>query len=69
MTKARRPGRNNAKAASSLAGVNAEGPAAGKKTNARTVEKSGGAANAGDLPEEFRDALQSYFQQLEERAN
>jgi hypothetical protein len=69
MTKARTPGRNNVKASSSLAGTNAEGPAAGKKTNARTVEKSGGAANAGDLPEEFRDALQSYFQQLEDRAN
>ena len=40
-----------------------------QQANARTVEKSGGAANAGDLPEEFRDALQSYFQQLEDRAN
>jgi hypothetical protein len=69
MTKARKSGGNNAKAASSLAGTNAEGPAAGKKGNTRTIEKSAGAANAGDLPEEFRDALQSYFQQLEDRAN
>lgn len=69
MTKARKPGGNNAKASSTLAGVNAEGPAGGKKSNGRTVEKSSGAANAGELPEEFRDALQSYFQRLEERSN
>jgi hypothetical protein len=69
MTRARTAGRNNAKAASTLAGTSAEGPAAGRKTDGRTVEKSGGAANAGDLPEEFRDALQSYFQQVEERSN
>jgi hypothetical protein len=29
------------------------------------VEKAGGASDAGDWPEEFRDQLQSYFQQLE----
>jgi hypothetical protein len=69
MTQARKAGRNNAKSNSSLAGVAAEGAGAGRKANERIVDKSGGAANAGELPEEFRDALQSYFQQVEERSN
>ena len=68
MSKARTAGRNASKNASGLAGINAQGPG-GVKTNARTVEKSAGAANVGELPEEFRDALQSYFQGLEERKN
>ncbi len=68
MSKARTAGRNASRNASSLAGIHAAGPG-GVKTNARTVEKSAGAANAGELPEEFRDALQSYFQGLEERKN
>lgn len=68
MSKARTPGRNASRNASSLAGIPAQG-SGGVKTNARTVEKSAGAANAGELPEEFRDALQSYFQGLEERKN
>jgi hypothetical protein len=47
MTKARKSGGNNVKSSSTLAGVNAEGPGAGKKANARTIEKNAGAANAG----------------------
>jgi hypothetical protein len=69
LSKARKPGGNASRNASNLAGVNAEGPAAGKKANGRIVEKSGGAANAGEWPEEFRDALQSYLQSIEERTN
>jgi hypothetical protein len=68
MNKARTAGRNASRNDSGLAGISTEGPG-GVKTNARTVEKSAGAANAGELPEEFRDALQSYFQGLEERKN
>jgi len=69
MTKARKPGGNASRQASSLAGTNAEGAAMGKKANARTVDKSGGAANAGEWPEEFRDALQNYLQSIEDRTN
>lgn len=65
MTKARKAGGNNSKAPSSLAGVSAEGPAGGGKPGGRTIEKSGGAANAGEWPEEFRDALQNYLQSIE----
>jgi hypothetical protein len=69
MTKARKAGRNNAKSSSALAGTPGEGPGAGKKPTARTVEKTGGAASAGEWPEEFRDALQNYLQSIEERTN
>lgn len=65
MTKARKSGGNNSKAASSLAGTKAEGAAAGVKPAGRTVERTGGAANAGEWPEEFRDALQNYLQSIE----
>ena len=65
MTKSRTAGGNNSKAPSTLAGTAAEGVTAKDKTNARTVEKSGGAANAGEWPEEFREALQAYFQAIE----
>ncbi len=68
MTKARTGGGNNAKAASGLGGIAAEGPAGKDKRNARIVDKSGGAANAGELPEEFRDVLQQYFTAIEEGA-
>ena len=67
LTKSRSAGRNNAKMASSMEGQAAEGVTVKDKANARTVEKSGGAANAGEWPEEFREALQAYFQALEER--
>jgi hypothetical protein len=32
------------------------------------VDKTGGAGNSGDWPEEFRDQLQAYFQQVESGA-
>ena len=66
MTKSRTAGGNNSRNPSSLEGKTTEGASARDKANARTVEKSGGAANAGEWPEEFREALQSYFQALEE---
>ncbi len=65
MTKSRTAGGNNSKNASSLEGTTAQGSTAKDKANARTVEKSGGAANAGEWPEEFRESLQAYFQALE----
>jgi hypothetical protein len=64
-TKARSGGGNNSKSSASFAGELAEGSAGHPKTNARTVEKAGGASNAGELPEEFRDQLQAYFQAIE----
>ncbi len=67
MTKSRTAGGNNSKAPSTLAGTAAEGATAKDKANTRTVEKSGGAANAGEWPEEFREALQAYFQAIEEK--
>ena len=67
LTKSRSAGRNNAKMASSMEGQAAEGVAMKDKANARTVEKSGGAASAGEWPEEFREALQAYFQSMEEQ--
>ena len=69
MTKARKSGGNASRQASNLAGTGAEGASAGKKAGARTVDKSGGASNAGEWPEEFRDALQNYLQSIEERTN
>jgi len=65
MTKSRAAGGNNGKLASTMEGEHAQGAAVKDKANARTVEKSGGAANAGEWPEEFREALQSYFQAME----
>ena len=50
-----------------LEGTAAQGATAKDKSNTRTVEKSGGAANAGEWPEEFREALQAYFQAIEEK--
>jgi hypothetical protein len=67
MTKSRTAGGNNSKAPSTMEGRPAEGASARDKSNTRTVEKSGGAANAGEWPEEFREALQAYFQALEEQ--
>lgn len=61
-------GGNNSKSASSLEGELAEGAAGKERTNARQVEKAGGAGNAGEWPEEFRDEIQAYFQQIEAEA-
>lgn len=65
-TKSRTGGGNNSKSASSLTANRTEGAAGKDKGSARTVEKTGGASSAGEWPEEFRDQLQSYFQQLED---
>jgi hypothetical protein len=67
MTKGRSAGRNNSKSPSNLEGATAQGSTTKDKTNERTVEKSGGAANIGEWPEEFRESLQAYFQSLEEK--
>jgi hypothetical protein len=66
-TKSKRAGGNNGKSASELAGTPAEG-AARDKANSRNVEKAGGAANAGEWPEEYRDLLQSYLQAVDEKS-
>ena len=63
-TKAQKAGGNNSKSSSSFAGDEAAGVVAKDKTDSRRVEKTGG-ANPSEWPEEFRDALQAYFQQLE----
>jgi hypothetical protein len=65
MTRGVTAGFNNSKTSSNLTGGAAQGAAQRDKSNARSVEKSGGAANAGEWPEEFREALQSYFQAIE----
>ena len=68
-TKARKAGGNNSKSSSSFAGDATSGAVAKDTTGARRVDKTGGAGNAGEWPEEFRDQLQSYFQQLENSTN
>jgi hypothetical protein len=67
MAKAQKPGRGDQKAPSNMASTGQQGAGAGRKDNARSVEKSSGAAGAGEWPEEFRDQLQSYFQGVEEK--
>ncbi len=66
-TKSRAAGGNNSRSSSASAGDAAEGAAGKDQANARTVEKAGGASNAGEWPEEFRDQLQAYFQQLDSK--
>lgn len=65
MTKGKTPGGNNSKAASPFAGTGTDGVAGRGKGDTRPVEKGTGATDAGQWPEEFRDQLQSYFQQLD----
>ena len=65
VTKGGKPGQNAGRYASGLEGNPADGAALKDKNNTRTVEKAGGAANAGEWPEEFRDQLQAFFQQVE----
>ncbi len=65
VTKAKKAGGNNAKSASAFAGAETSGAAVQGSGKGRQVEKAGGASNAGEWPEEFRDQLQSYFQQVE----
>lgn len=65
VTQAKKGGGNNAKSSSAFAGAGTSGAAVQGKSTGRAVEKAGGASNAGEWPEEFRDQLQAYFQQLE----
>ena len=65
VTKAKKAGGNNAKSSSAFAGAETSGAAVQGSGKGRQVEKAGGASNAGEWPEEFRDQLQSYFQQVE----
>ena len=67
MAKGKKPGQGASKNPSSLAGTAADGASGKNKANARVVDKSGGASSAGEWPEEFRDALQSYIQSVEEK--
>jgi len=63
-TQARKAGGNNSKSSSSFGGDDTSGAVAKDTTGARRVEKTGG-ANSGEWPEEFRDQLQAYFQQID----
>lgn len=65
MTKGKTPGTNNSKAPSPFAGSGTDGVAGRDKGGSRQVEKGSGANDAGQWPEEFRDQLQSFFQQIE----
>ena len=67
MSKGKKPGRNASQNPSSLAGTPADGASGRNKANTRIVDKSGGASSAGEWPEEFRDALQSFIQSVEEK--
>ena len=67
MAKGKKPGRNASSNPSALAGTPADGAAGRNKSNTRVVDKSGGSSSAGEWPEEFRDALQSYIQSIEEK--
>jgi hypothetical protein len=65
VTQAKKAGGNNGKSSSSFSGDAANGAVVKTGNDARRVDKTGGASNAGEWPEEFRDQLQAYFQQLE----
>ena len=65
VTQAKKAGGSNGKSSSAFAGTATSGAAVQGKSTGRQVEKAGGASNAGEWPEEFRDQLQAYFQQLE----
>ena len=65
MTKGNQPGKGNNKAPSPFAGSATDGVTGRGKGDTRPVEKGTGATDAGQWPEEFRDQLQSYFQQLD----
>ncbi len=64
-TQSKSGGGNSGRFDNSFIGDVAQGAAVTDTTGARRVEKAGGAASAGEWPEEFRDQLQAYFQQLE----
>ena len=64
-TQSKKSGGNNGKYDNSFIGDTAKGAVTKDNAGSRRVEKAGGATNAGEWPEEFRDQLQAYFQQLE----
>ena len=64
-TQARKAGGNNGKFDSGFIGDVAQGTAVKDTTGNRRVEKKGGVGHAGEWPEEFRDQLQAFFQQIE----
>jgi hypothetical protein len=64
VTQARKAGGNNGKSSSGFAGDETNGAVAKDTNGARRVEKTGGASTS-EWPEEFRDQLQAYFQQVE----
>lgn len=64
-TPSKKAGGNSGRYDSGFVGDVAHGAAVQDTTGARRVEKTGGASSAGEWPEEFRDQLQAYFQQLE----
>lgn len=64
-TQARKAGGNNGKFDSGFVGDVAQGTAVKDTTGNRRVDKAGGVGNAGEWPEEFRDQLQAFFQQVE----
>jgi hypothetical protein len=65
MAKGQKPGKGNNKADSGMAVANASGAALKDKANQRLVDKSSGAANASEWPAEFRDQLQSFFNNVD----
>jgi hypothetical protein len=64
-TQSKKAGGNNGRYDNSFIGDTARGAVAKDTAGTRRVEKAGGASNVGEWPEEFRDQLQAYFQQLE----
>ncbi len=65
MAKGQKPGRSTQKGGGDILVEGAQGVAIKDQQNMRTVEKGGGSASAGEWPEEFRDALQQYFNRIE----
>ena len=67
MKAASTPGGNASQQASNAANTNQNGDKKGDKANARQVDKASGSTSASEWPEEYRDVLQSYFQNVEQK--
>lgn len=65
MAKGQKPGRNNTKGASDMQGVSAQGPAHKDKATQRNVDKASGSSSSSEWPTEFKDQLQSFFNNVE----
>lgn len=63
-TRSRSAGGNNAKSSGGAEGDGPDGASSRIRASARPVEKTGGAVNSGEWPEEYRDQLQSYLQAI-----